>query len=188
MASTSDIKNGLCIDHNGEPFQIIEFLHVKPGKGAAFVRTRMRNLNNGRVLEHTFPSGAKLQDIRIENRNYQYLYNDADGFHFMNLDTYEQIALSKDLINAPQFLLDGMEVNILFHADEERPLSCELPASVVLTVTYAEPAVKGNTSTNASKTVTLETGAEIKVPLFIEEGERILVSTADGTYKERAKS
>jgi elongation factor P len=188
MATTADIRNGLCIDHNGEPFKIIEFLHVKPGKGAAFVRTRMRNLNNGRVLENTFPSGAKLQEIRVETRTYQYLYNDADGYHVMNMDTFEQIALPKALINSPEFLKDGMEVLVLFHADEDRPLSCDLPPTVELEVTYSEPAVKGNTSTNAMKNATLETGAEIKVPLFIESGERIVVNTADGTYKERAKS
>ncbi|MDX5426864.1 MAG: elongation factor P [Bacteroidota bacterium] len=187
MATTSDIRNGLCIDHNGEPFQIIEFLHVKPGKGNAFVRTKMRNLNNGRVLEHTFPAGSKLNEIRIENRSYQYLYNDAEGFHFMNTQTFEQITLQKDLINSPEFLIDGMEVNILFHADEERPLSCELPSTVVLEVTYTEPGIKGNTATNTLKPATMETGAEVRVPLFIEQGEKIVIDTTTGSYKERAK-
>lgn len=187
MADTSDIRNGLCIEFNGEPFQIVEFLHVKPGKGPAFVRTKMRNLNSGRILDNTFPSGQKLKDIRIENRTYQYLYNDAEGYHLMNTDTYEQIVMQKDLINAPEFLIDGMNVNVLFHADEDRPMSCELPATVALTVTYAEPAVKGNTSTNAQKNATVETGSEIKVPLFINEGEKIVINTADGSYKERFK-
>jgi elongation factor P len=187
MATTSDIRNGLCIDHNGEPFQIIEFLHVKPGKGAAFVRTKMRNLNTGRILEHTFPTSAKLNDIRIENRTYQYLYNDPEGYHLMNTATYEQIVMQKEMINAPEFLKDGMELSVLFHADENRPLSCELPATVALEVTYSEPAVKGNTSTNATKNATLETGAEVKVPLFIDQGEKIVINTTDGSYKERAK-
>ena len=139
MASTSDIKNGLCITHNHAPYQIIEFLHVKPGKGAAFVRTKMRNLNDGRVLEHTFPSGAKLDDIRIEYRTYQFLYNDADGYHFMNMESYEQLPMAKELINAPGFLKDGMECMVLFHADEDRPLSVEVPQTVVMEVTYTEP-------------------------------------------------
>jgi elongation factor P len=165
MASTSDIKNGLCITHNHAPYQIIEFLHVKPGKGAAFVRTKMRNLNDGRVLEHTFPSGAKLDDIRIEYRTYQFLYNDADGYHFMNMESYEQIPMGKELINAPGFLKDGMECMVLFH----------------------EPGMKGNTATNTLKPATVESGEEIRVPLFIEIGEKIVINTADGTYKERAK-
>jgi elongation factor P len=187
MASTSDIRNGLCIEFNGEPFQIVEFLHVKPGKGPAFVRTKMRNLNTGRILDNTFPSGQKLKDIRIENRTYQFLYADADGCHLMNMDTYEQIQMKKEMINAPQFLKDGMELSVLFHADEDRPLSCELPATVTVTVTYTEPAVKGNTSTNATKSATVETGAEVRVPLFINEGEKIIINTVDGSYKERSK-
>ncbi len=187
MASTSDIRNGLCIEFNNEPFQIVEFLHVKPGKGPAFVRTKMRNLNTGRILDNTFPSGQKLKDIRIENRTYQYLYKDADGYHMMNMDTFEQIQMKKELINAPDFLMDGMQVNVLFHADEDRPLSCELPSTVALLVTYAEPAVKGNTSTNATKTATVETGAEVRVPLFIDAGEKIVINTVDGSYKERSK-
>lgn len=187
MATTADIRNGLCIEFNGEPFQIVEFLHVKPGKGPAFVRTKLRNLNTGRILDNTFPSGQKLKDIRIENRTYQYLYNDGTAYHLMNMDSYEQITMPKEMINAPEFLKDGMELNVLFHADEDRPLSCELPATVVLEVTYSEPAVKGNTSTNATKSAMVETGAEVKVPLFIETGEKIVVNTADGSYKERAK-
>jgi elongation factor P len=187
MASTSDIRNGLCIEHNGEPFQVIEFLHVKPGKGNAFVRTKMRNLNNGRVLEHTFPAGAKLTDIRIENRRYQFLYKDGEGYNFMNQDDYNQISIQEALINAPQFLKDGMECIVLFHADEDRPLAVEVPSTVVLEITYSEPGIKGNTATNATKVAVLETGAEVRVPLFIETGERIVINTEDGTYKERAK-
>jgi len=187
MASTADIRNGLCIDHDGHPFQIIEFLHVKPGKGAAFVRTKMRNLNNGRVLEHTFPSGAKLTEIRVETRDYQYLYKDGEGFHFMNNDDFNQVVLPEAVINAPQFLKEGMNCMVVFHADEERPLSCDLPTTVTLEITYTEPGLKGNTATNASKPATVETGAEIRVPLFIEQGERIVINTLDGSYRERAK-
>jgi elongation factor P len=187
MATTADIKNGLCIQHNHAPYQIIEFLHVKPGKGNAFVRTKMRNLNDGRVLEHTFRSGTKLDVVRMEYRNYQYMYNDVDGYNFMNMETYEQITLAKSVINAPQFIKDGMECIILWHADEDRPVSCEIPGTVVLEITYTEPGMKGNTATNTLKPATVETGAEIRVPLFMEIGEKIVVNTADGTYKERAK-
>ncbi|TVQ77319.1 MAG: elongation factor P [Flavobacteriales bacterium] len=188
MATTSEIKNGLCLEHNGEPYQVIEFLHVKPGKGNAFVRTRLRNLDTGRVLEHTFPAGNKINTINVEHRNYQFLYQDQEGFHFMNMDDFNQIILQAGFINGSEFLIDGMEVIILFHADEERPLSCMLPPSVTLEVTYAEPGVKGNTATNATKEATLETGAKVRVPLFIDQGERIVIDTATGAYKERAKS
>ena len=187
MATTAYIKNGMCIHFNHAPYQIIEFLHVKPGKGAAFVRTKMRNLNDGRVLEHTFPSGTKLEDIKIEFRTYQYLYNDPDGYHFMNMDSYEQIPMPKEVINAPQFLKDGMECMVMFHADEDRPLSVELPSTVTLEVTYTEPGMRGNTATNTLKPATVEGGTEIRVPLFIETGEMIIINTAEGTYKERSK-
>lgn len=187
MASTSDIRNGMCLNYNGDPYSIIEFLHVKPGKGNAFVRTKMRNLNTGRVLEHTFPAGTKIEEIRVEHRTYQFLYNDQDGYHFMNSETYEQITLQKDLINAPEFLKDGMETKIMYHTEEERPLSCELPATVVMEITYSEPGLKGNTATNATKPATIETGAEVRVPLFIEPGEKIVIDTTTGAYKERAK-
>ena len=188
MASTSDIKNGLCIHFNHAPYQIVEFLHVKPGKGAAFVRTKLRNLNDGRILEHTFPSGAKLDDISIEYRTYQFLYNDPNGYHFMNIKTFEQVEMPKEVINAPEFLKDGMECMVLFHADEDKALRVELPSTVSLEVKYTEPGIKGNTATNAMKLATLETGNEIKVPLFIVTGEKIIVNTSDGSYKERAKS
>jgi elongation factor P len=187
MATTSDIKNGLCLEYNGEPFQVIEFLHVKPGKGNAFVRTKLRNLDTGRVLEHTFPAGNKINTINVEYRNHQFLYQDAEGFHFMNMDDFNQIVLQESFIDGAKYLKEGMEVIILFHADEERPLSCQLPASVSLQVTYTEPGVKGNTATNATKEATLETGAVVRVPLFIEQNEKIIIDTATGAYKERSK-
>ena len=187
MASTSDIRNGLCINFNGAPYQIIEFLHVKPGKGPAFVRTKIKNLDTGRVLDNTFPSGAKIEEIRVEHRNYQFLYSDPEGYHFMNMDDYNQIMINKDLINAPQFLKDGMECQVLFHADEERPMAVDLPAKVALEITYTEPGVKGDTATNSLKPATVETGAEVRVPLFIEQGEKIVIDTATGDYKERYK-
>ncbi|MEQ9261666.1 MAG: elongation factor P [Owenweeksia sp.] len=187
MASTSDIRNGLCINFNGAPYQIIEFLHVKPGKGPAFVRTKIRNLDTGRVLDNTFPSGAKIEEIRVENRTYQFLYNDPTGYHFMNMDDYNQITILKELINAPEFLLEGMECQVLFHADEERPMVCELPQKVTMEITYTEPGIKGDTATNTLKPATVETGAEVRVPLFINQGDKIVVDSASGEYKERAK-
>lgn len=187
MASTADFRNGMTIKFNHDLYTIIEFLHVKPGKGAAFVRSKLKNVNTGKVLDHTFPSGTKVDEVRIERRPYQFLYKDESGFHFMHQETYEQIFLQEDLIEGHQFLKDGNEVQIVFHADEERPLFCELPPFVELEVTYTEPGIKGDTATNTLKPATLETGAEIRVPLFIETGEKIKVDTRTGSYSERVK-
>lgn len=187
MASTADIKNGLTISFNHDLYTFVEFLHVKPGKGAAFVRSKLKSVTTGKVLEHTFPSGAKLEEVRIERRPYQFLYKDENGFNFMHGETFDQISIEKDLINGHQFLKDGQECEIVFLADEERPLYCDLPARVDLVVTYTEPGLRGDTATNASKPATLETGAQIRVPLFINEGELIRVDTRDGTYAERVK-
>lgn len=187
MATTSDIRNGMCIKFNGAPYQILEFLHVKPGKGAAFVRTKLRNLETGKVLDNTFPTSSKIEEIRVENRTYQFLYDDPSGFHFMNMDDYNQITIPKELINAPQFLKEGMECQVLFHADEERPMTCDLPQKVTLEITYTEPGIKGDTATNTLKPATVETGAEVRVPLFINTGDKILIDTASGDYKERSK-
>lgn len=187
MASTSDIKNGMTIHFNNDLYTFIEFLHVKPGKGAAFVRSKLRSVTTGKVLDNTFPSGAKIEEVRIEHRNYQYLYKDESGYHFMNNDTYEQIFIDEKLINGAPFLKEGQMCEIVFHADEERPLYCDLPARVELLVTYTEPGLKGDTATNATKPAKLETGAEIRVPLFINEGDMIRVDTRDGSYSERVK-
>jgi len=187
MANVSDIRNGICIDHNGDPFQVIEFLHVKPGKGNAFVRTKLRNLNTGRVLDHTFPGSAKIIEIRVEMREYQYLYSDGEVFHFMNNEDFTQVEMPIALINAPALLKEAMNCKVLFHADEDRPLSVELPSTWTYEITYTEPGMKGNTATNTLKPATIDTGAEIRVPLFIEQGEKVVVNTEDGTYRERAK-
>lgn len=187
MASTADFKNGMTFHFNHDIYTIVEFLHVKPGKGAAFVRTKLKSITTGKVLDNTFPSGAKVDEVRIERRQYQFLYKDEQGYHFMNTETYEQIFLPEDLIEGYQFLKDGQECEIVFHADEERPLFCELPPRVTLQVTYTEPGIKGDTATNTMKPATLETGAEIRVPLFINEGEIIKVDTRDGSYSERVK-
>ena len=187
MASTSDFRNGLCIKHNQDLWQIIEFQHVKPGKGPAFVRTKLKSLTSGKNLDNTFTAGVKIEIVRIENRTYQYLYKENDIYHFMNMDNYEQIVLNEKLINAPSLLKDGENVDILFHAEEEKALSCNLKPSVILEVTYTEPGIKGDTATNTLKPAKLETGAEVNVPLFINIGDKIKIDTKNGTYSERVK-
>ncbi len=187
MASTADIKNGMCIDMDGQYFYVIEFLHVKPGKGPAFVRTKLKNVVTGRVLERTFPSGAKIEEVRIEKRTYQYLYQDDMGYMFMNNETFDQIPIAKDMITGVDFLKEGMEVEVVSHAESDTVLYAELPAHVNLLITYTEPGLRGDTATNATKPATLETGAEVRVPLFIDEGEMIRVDTRNGAYVERVK-
>lgn len=188
MASTSDFRNGLCIKHNGDLWKIESFQHVKPGKGPAFVRTKIRNLNTGRLLDNTFTAGVKIDVVRIENRNYQFLYKEGTGYHLMNTEDYEQIFLEGHMINAPQFMKEGEIVDVMFHADEEMPLSCELPQYVTLEITYTEPGVKGDTATNSTKAATVETGATIQVPLFINQGDKVKIVSATGAYNERVKS
>jgi len=187
MASTADIKNGLCIKYNNGLYTVIGFQHVKPGKGPAFVRTKMKNVTTGKVLDNTFASGHKIETVRIERRKYQYLYKDDSGYHFMNTETYEQTFIAEHIINAPQFLKEGNDVEIIFHAEEEKALMAELPQHVTLQITWTEPGVKGDTATNTMKPATLETGAEVRVPLFMNEGEKIRINTTDGSYMDRVK-
>jgi len=187
MATTADIRNGLVIDFNNDLYSIVEFQHVKPGKGPAFIRTKLKSLKTGRVISNTFDSGVRLDVARVERRKYQYLFKDDSGYHFMHTETFEQVFIQPDLINAPQFLKEGQEVEILFHADTETALTCELPTYVVLKITYTEPGLRGNTATNTLKDSTVETGAIVKVPLFIDTGETIKVDTRTGVYSERVK-
>lgn len=187
MASTTDIKNGLCINHKGKLVQVVEFQHVKPGKGPAFVRTKLKNIETGRVVDHTFPSGHKIEVVRIENRPYQYLYPEGDGYHFMNTNTYEQVFIEKHLVENSQFLKEEDVCTIIFHADEEVPLLVNIPLFIEATVTYTEPGIKGDTATNTMKPATIDTGAEIRVPLFIDTGDKIKVDTSKGQYSERVK-
>lgn len=187
MANTSDIRNGLCIKHNHDLFQVVDFQHVKPGKGPAFVRTKLKSLTSGKVLDNTFSAGHKIDVVRVERREYQFLFKDDMGYNFMNLENYEQITVPEHLIDSPQFLKDEMVCELLFNAEEETVLSCEIPQFVEMEVTYTEPGVKGDTATNTLKPATVETGAEVKVPLFINQGDRIKVDTRSGTYSERAK-
>ena len=187
MATTADFRNGLCFNYNGDPWKIVSFLHVKPGKGPAFVRTKIRNLNTGRLLENTFTSGIKIDVIRVENRKYQFLYSENNDYHLMNNEDYEQIMMQKDFIEGVEFLKEGGIIEVLFHADEGMPLSAQVPAHVVLEITFTEPGVKGNTATNATKPATTESGAVINVPLFINEGDKIKIDTEKGAYIERIK-
>lgn len=186
MATTGDFRNGLCINYNNGLYTIVSFQHVKPGKGPAFVRTKLKNLKTGKVLDHTFNAGVKIITARVERRPYQYLYKDDSGYHFMHTKTFEQFFLEEQLISAPALLKEGQEVEIVIHADTETPLSCELPSFVELEVTYTEPGVKGDTATTAIKPATVETGATINVPLFINQGDRIKVDTRTSNYTERA--
>ena len=188
MATTADFKNGLYMSFNGKPCTIVWFQHVKPGKGGAFVKTKLRNLENGRILENTFSAGEKIDLISVERRPYQFLYKDDMGFNFMHNETFEQISLNPEMVDNSDLMKEGQVVEMMFLADEERVLTCELPQYVELEITYTEPAVKGDTaSTNALKSATVETGAEIMVPLFINEGEKIKVNTTDRSYGERVK-
>lgn len=187
MATTADFRNGLCFNYNGEPWKIESFLHVKPGKGPAFVRTKLRNLNSGRLLENTFTSGVKIDIIRVENRKYQFLYAEGNDYHLMNTEDYEQIIMQKDFIEHVEFLKEGATIDVLFHADRGMPLSAQVPNHVVLEITFTEPGIKGNTATNATKSATTESGAEINVPLFINEGDKIKIDTTTKSYIERIK-
>ncbi|MDO4789798.1 MAG: elongation factor P [Porphyromonas sp.] len=187
MATTADFRNGMCLDIDGVYFTIVEFLHVKPGKGPAFVRTKLKNLSNGRVLEKTWNSGVKVEEVRIERRPYQYLYKDDMGYNFMHPETFEQIQIPGETISGVEFLKEGDMVEAMVHAGNETILTCELPPHVTLEITYTEPGVKGDTATNALKPATVETGATVRVPLFITEGEKIVIDTRDGSYVSRAK-
>ncbi|MDC6405496.1 MULTISPECIES: elongation factor P [Maribacter] len=187
MASTSDIRKGLCIRYNNDIYKIIEFLHVKPGKGPAFVRTKLKSVSTGKVLDNTFSAGHKIEDVRVETRSYQFLYAEGETYHFMNTEDYNQITLAESALDAPGLLKEGEVVKIMFNTEDAMPLSVEMPASVVLEVTYAEPGVKGNTATNATKPAKVETGAEVNVPLFINEGDKIKIDTSSGSYMERVK-
>ncbi|WP_242135232.1 elongation factor P [Aestuariivivens marinum] len=187
MASTSDIRNGLCIRYNHDIYKIIEFLHVKPGKGPAFVRTKLKSVTTGKVIDNTFSSGHKIEDVRVETHKFQFLYNDGEYYHFMNTEDYTQIQLQEAALDRPDLMKEGEVVTVLINTEDNMPLSIEMPASVILEVTHTEPGVKGNTATNATKPATVETGAEINVPLFINEGDKIRIETEKGTYKERIK-
>ena len=185
MANTSDIKNGLCIVLNNEIYSVVEFLHVKPGKGAAFVRTKLKSLIKDKQIDHTFNAGMKINIARIERRPYQFLYRDSSGYTFMHIETFEQLTIESSLINTPQFLKEGQQVEIIYYSDKHIVLKCELPPSVLLHVSYTEPGMRGDTATKSLKPATLETGVVIKVPLFIDDQDVVKVDTRTGLYMER---
>lgn len=183
----ADFKNGMCIKFNNDIFQVVEFLHVKPGKGAAFVRTKLKSVSTGKVIENTFPSSHKIDEVRVERRQYQYLYPEGDMYNFMNNETFEQIAVDEKIINNPKLLMEGMICDITFDAEKETPLTCDLPMTTIQEITYTEPGLKGDTATNTLKPATVESGAKIMVPLFINQGDKIKINTTDNSYIERAK-
>jgi len=188
MATTADFKNGLCIEFNGKLYTIVQFKHVKPGKGGAFVRTKLKNLETGKVIENTFTSGVKINVVRVERRPYQFLYKDDLGFHFMHQETFEQVSLSGDLIENSDLLKEGQYVEMMVEADKENILTCELPPFVEMEVTYTEPGLKGDTaSSTALKPATVETGSVINVPLFVNTGDKIRIDTRTREYYERVK-
>lgn len=188
MATTADIKNGMCLDIDGQYYFITEFLHVKPGKGPAFVRTKLKNVVTGRTIDRTFNAGIRIEEVRIERRPYQFLYKDEAGYNFMNNEDYEQVSVNKDIINGVDFLTEGMVCEVVTHAQSETILYVDLPVQVALKITYTEPGLKGDTATNATKPATVESGATVRVPLFINDGETIKVDTRTGAYIERVKT
>ena len=187
MITTSDIRKGLCIRYSNDIYKIIEFLHVKPGKGPAFVRTKLKSVSTGKVVDNTFTAGHKIDDVRVENRKYQFLYKDGETYHFMNSDDYNQIEVDKSQIESDIFLKEGLieSEGIIIDADEI--ININLPPKVELKVVETDPGLRGNTATNATKNAKLETGAEINVPLFINEGDKVKVDTEKGVYLERIK-
>jgi len=187
MATTADFRNGMVIEYNNDLYTIVQFQHVKPGKGPAFVRTKLKNVTTGKVLENTFNSGVKVNVARVERRPHQYLYNDDLGYHLMHLETFEQISVPESLIENHDLLKEGITVEVVVHADTENVLLVDLPINVVMEVTYTEPGLRGDTATNTLKRATIETGSTIMVPLFVNTGDKIRVDTRDRSYIERVK-
>ncbi len=187
MISAGDFRNGVNFEMDGQLFTVVEFQHVKPGKGAAFVRTKYRNIRTGAVVEHSFSPTEKFEEVFLDRSDMQYLYNDGNLYYFMNTENYEQIPVNEELIaDGLPYLKENMEVHMVSHKGEV--ISIEFPNFVELLVTECEPGVRGDTATNATKTCVVETGAELRVPLFINQGDVIRIDTRTGTYMERAKS
>ena len=188
MMNAQDIKNGTCIRMDGQLYFVIEFLHVKPGKGNTFMRTKLKNVVDGRVLERRFNIGEKLEDVRVERRPYSYLYQDGDDDIFMDQETYDQIPIKRDLVTGAPYMKEGDIVEVVRDASTDTVLFAEMPIKTKLAITYTEPGLKGDTATNTLKPATVETGAEVRVPLFINTGEIIEIDTRDGSYVGRVKA
>jgi elongation factor P len=187
MATTSDISRGLILKLDGSLYKVVEFGENKTARAAAKVWAKLTGVDNNRTIEKTWNSGDNIFPVRVERHNYQYLYKDDTGYSFMHQETFEQITVAESLIDAPQFLKDGQEVSVLVNTETDSPMSVELPDKIVLKVTYSEPGMKGDTATRTLKPATVETGANVNVPLFVNEGELIRVNTKTGEYVERVK-
>lgn len=188
MATVADFKRGLCIELNKDLFIVLEFLRFQSGRGASNVRTKLKSLSTGKIIDYTFGGNENINIQTIQRRPHQFLYKDENGYNFMHQQTYDQILLTEDLIDSPEFLKDGMEeIEIVFHAEKETPLYAEIPEMVEVEITYTEPGLKGDTSGGSLKPATVDTGAKVMVPLFIEQGEKIRVNTRTKEYKERVK-
>lgn len=187
MVHTSEIRKGLCIRYNNDIFKVIEFQHVKPGKGPAFIRTKLKSVTTGRVIDNTFTSGHKLDDVRVETSKYQFLYKDDKSYYFMNVKDFNQVQVQQNSIANHTLLKEGEFAQISIDIEDGTPLSVDLPPNVILEVVEVEPGVKGNTANNPTKPAILETGAKVNVPLFINQGDKIRVDTAKGVYQERVK-
>ena len=188
MADTGNFRNGFSMIWNGDIWSIVEFMHVKPGKGGAFVRTKLRHIRTGKLVDNSFRSGEKIEEARVERRKYQYLYEDDLGLHFMNTDTYDQISLPLASVPGREYIKEGGTIDILFHGETEEPLITEIPGSVELLVSNTEPGIKGDTAQGATKPATLESGAVVNGPLFVNEGDVIRVNTEKGDYVTRVNS
>jgi elongation factor P len=187
MATTADIRNGLCIEHNNDIVKVIDFQKFQVGRGSGKVWTKLKSTTTGRVVEHTFNSGATVNEVRVERRKFQYLYPEDGAYALMNQETYDQISISEDLVDNGKFLKEGDIVDVLYDSSKDTILSVELPQTVTLQITYCEPGLRGDTATNTLKPATVETGAEVKVPLFCDTGDFIKIDTTTGVYMERVK-
>jgi elongation factor P len=187
MANTSDISRGMILKLEGSLYTVVEFGENKTARAAAKVWAKLKGLDNSRSIEKTWNSGDNIFPVRVERKSYQFLYKDDTGYNFMDAETFEQLALQEQLVDAPQFLKEGQEVSLLINTETDLPMSVELPDKIVLLVTYSEPGVKGDTATRTLKPATVETGATVNVPLFVNEGEMIRINTKTGEYVERVK-
>jgi elongation factor P len=187
MATTADISRGMIIKLDGSLYSVVEFGENKTARAAAKVWARLKGVDNNRTIEKTWNSGDSIYPVRVEKKEYQFLYKDDTGYHFMNNETFEQLSLQEEMIDAPQFLKDGQEVGVLMNTESDQPMSVELPDKIVVRVTYSEPGVRGDTATRTLKPAKVETGASVNVPLFVNEGELIRVNTKTGEYVERVK-
>lgn len=187
MANISDIRNGLAFRYNSDLYTVVGFQHVKMGRGAAFVRVKMKSLTTGKVIENSFNNSAKIDDIRVERRKYQYLYEEGDSLVFMDSETYDQFNIKKVMIDGLDLLLEGETCEVLINTEDDLPITVEMPQYVTREVTYTEPGLRGDTATNTLKPATLNTGAEVRVPLFINIGDKVKIDTASRGYVERVK-